>query len=297
MSLQSRNIDFDHTASIPALSDIALPSFATTNRPTLEMLLSTALIALAAGLRHVACRPVPVNAPVIVRLEAGARAPGDQVVFLASKAAQTVNFLKTQVGQEDLVALVEEECAAGDAMWKDTIAHSNPDDPVMVYARALAVVPSDVMNTTVFATWLGTFAMAGYPNRLLQVNPQHYLFRQNGDVRETIEQTGAGPYTYSLAKASIRQPFMPELPQFPTQMFLQATLRDGTPAFYTQSAFRDNEDGNGVEALLALFFPSATPEEMMEPAREHLAIEVTNWLKFAYEDNVSGAWKYIATEA
>lgn len=260
------------------------------------MLLLLTLVAMATCFNAVSSRPLPVDAPVVLHLQSGPHAEGTTTDFFADSGARAINFLKEQVGEEEVLALVRDETAAGDAFWKDILSRSDPDAPVNVYARAMAVVTPDVLNATSFAAYLGSYATVGYPSRLIQLNPQHYFLRRDGATVEAVEQTGVGPYSHVISSPIERQPFMKELAEFPAQTVQDAKLRDGTNTFYAQTAFRDNEDGNGVEVELGIYFPSAVPEEMLEPARQHLAIEVSNWLKFAYEDIVSGAWAYEPSE-
>ncbi|KAF2224723.1 hypothetical protein BDZ85DRAFT_83513 [Elsinoe ampelina] len=256
------------------------------------MHLQELLLPLAAILSTTVARPVTTPYDPIVRLLDGPRAPGDLIDFTAEYGAQASNFLKAQLGSPGVVDLLDAQIEAGDVFWKDVIGRSDPFNPINVYGQAAIVAPSDVLNTTVLAAWLGTCATIGYPNRLEQGNPQHYLMQRSNGTQATIEQTGAGPLSYTIAGPAERQPFMKKLAGFPFQGYASAKLRDGSLFAYAQNAFKDNEDGNGLEAELNLYLPSATPKEILEPAREHLAIEVSNWLRFAYEDIVSRAWTY-----
>ncbi|KAG8627441.1 hypothetical protein KVT40_004924 [Elsinoe batatas] len=230
------------------------------------------LLPAAAVFSTIFARPLATSEDPIVRLVKGPRAPGDLIDFAAEYGAQASNFLKAQLGSTGVVDLLNAQVDAGDVFWKDLIGKSDPSNPINVYGQAGIVVPAEVINTT--------------------GNPQHYLMQRTNGTQATIEQTGAGPLTYTIAGPAERQPFMKELAGFPFQGFASARLRDGSLFAYAQNAFKDNEDGNGLEAELNLYLPSATPEEILEPAIEHLGNEASSWLEFAYEDIVSGAWTY-----
>jgi hypothetical protein len=53
-------------------------------------------------------------------------------------------------------------------------------------------------------------------------------------------------------------------------------------------ALRDNSDGSGMQIRFVTYFPGALSESLTEGVREHVAVELGNWMRFAYEDIVSG---------
>ena len=56
---------------------------------------------------------------------------------------------------------------------------------------------------------------------------------------------------------------------------------DGTTIGHALHQFRETTDG--FDALLAIYFPAAAPEEFIEGHRQHLAVEFTNWITGAAE--------------
>ena len=57
-------------------------------------------------------------------------------------------------------------------------------------------------------------------------------------------------------------------------------LADGTTIGHALHQVRETTDG--FDALLAIYFPAAAPEEFIE-GRQHLAVEFTNWIIGAAE--------------
>jgi hypothetical protein len=58
-------------------------------------------------------------------------------------------------------------------------------------------------------------------------------------------------------------------------------LANGTTIGHGLHQFREATDG--FDALLAIYFPAAAPEEFIEGHRQHLAVEFTNWIVSAAE--------------
>ena len=57
------------------------------------------------------------------------------------------------------------------------------------------------------------------------------------------------------------------------------TLPDGTIIGHALHQFQETE--TGFDALLAIYFPAAAPEDLIEGHRQHLAVEFTNWITAA----------------
>jgi len=65
-------------------------------------------------------------------------------------------------------------------------------------------------------------------------------------------------------------------------------LRDGTLLADEIMALRDRLDGSGMRIRFVTYFPSALSESLTQGVRQHVAVELGNWMRFAYDDIVSG---------
>ncbi|KAM7195337.1 hypothetical protein V8F20_007556, partial [Naviculisporaceae sp. PSN 640] len=105
-----------------------------------------------------------------------------------------------------------------------------------------------------------------------------------------------------------RKPWMKEHPTFPLQMVGDETLMDGSEKVIANLhyVYRDlapdetcqtgngkggKGSGSGVEAILAMWMPDSTPEEVVQGLSEHLEVEYYNWLRWAYEDIKNGVFE------
>jgi hypothetical protein len=84
---------------------------------------------------------------------------------------------------------------------------------------------------------------------------------------------------------------------FPFQSVGEETLRDGSGKVFgnLHYSFRDLVVDNGgktcgIELALNMWMPSKTPEDVKQGITEHLTIEYYNWVGWAYEDIMSGAF-------
>jgi hypothetical protein len=81
-------------------------------------------------------------------------------------------------------------------------------------------------------------------------------------------------------------------PEFPVQMVGEEQLKNLNTTFANMHySWRDLPKGAttcGVEAVLDMWMPSNTPEDVVEGMRQHLAVEYNRWVGRAYEDIKSG---------
>jgi hypothetical protein len=202
--------------------------------------------------------------------------------------------IKKKLGAKVVQELVHDEVLEGDKYWHRTIAASK-GDPVPLEVEIEALVSPHILNVTSFAGWLATFAPKGYPNRLVQGDPQHFfetIISTGGNTSEFVvtERWGTGPYTRFTSTPGKRMPFMKPKPEPPNavQIFLNLVLHDGTVFAYAQQVYYDKPDGTGLVIDFTLWVPSATPRLLVEEMTSHVTVELSNWAEFAYEDIVSG---------
>ncbi|KAL2133422.1 hypothetical protein VTI74DRAFT_2348 [Chaetomium olivicolor] len=203
-------------------------------------------------------------------------------------ARDELDDIKKRLGREDMLSLLAGDIRSGENFWRETAANaSGIFVPARTVVRGLGAL--DLLNRTSFTAWLLN-AGAGYPNALTKGHPYLYLEIMNTvdgkPASEVVESLGGGPIAHYMGGPTERQSFMPELPDYPTQIILAFTLLDGTLATYTHIASRDVSDG--LELYLAVWLPDSTPSYIIKGEVEQLTIQLANWLQLAYSDLISG---------
>jgi hypothetical protein len=237
--------------------------------------------------------PLSSYSPISIHIPSGVPGPTSRhtlLEFELADARQALLNIKKKLGPEALHKLVQSEIDEADIFWHEII-NSSPDNETHSVSDVTveALVSPHVLNTTIFLQWLQTFATNGkFPNRLEQGEPQHYFLNVNPP--EVIESWGSIPVTHFTEAPSERKPFMVEIPpsEFPVQMFVTLNLRDGTLLADEIMALRDNDDGAGMRIRFVTYFPGGLGEKLVEGVRRHVAVELGNWMRFAWEDVVSG---------
>lgn len=225
--------------------------------------------------------------PIVTDIVSGPTSRGSLCEFEVNDARQALSNIQTRLGAEALNALVQSEIDEADVFWHDIINKTPNGTHSISDVTVQALVSPHILNATIFLDWLQNFASNGpFPNRLVEGEPQHYFLQVNPP--EVIESWGAIPVTHFTQAPSERQPFMEELPEFEIQLFVTLNLRDGTLLADEIMALRDMPDGSGMQIRFVTYFPGGLSEELTEGVREHVAVELANWMEFAYEDVVSG---------
>ncbi|KAK0704075.1 hypothetical protein B0T26DRAFT_681681 [Lasiosphaeria miniovina] len=169
---------------------------------------------------------------------------------------------------------------AADQYWKGILAESS-GNPAVIEVELVADVSPTLLNVTSFLAWYFLYAAQASPSRLLtprnqdQGNPQQWF--QN--------DTESDGYV-------ARQTFMPVFASGTQSSPVQLTLHDGTVftwAVTAASAESSSRGQGGVNLHDYFYVPSATPASAREEIRRHLAVQLGNSLKFAYEDIAAGA--------
>ncbi|KAI0480708.1 hypothetical protein GGR56DRAFT_687958 [Xylariaceae sp. FL0804] len=210
------------------------------------------------------------------------------------EAEAVISFYQTKLGPDATPGLVSEQVAAADAFWRAVVANSTGGWKAGI-ARIQGYAPTAVFNATSVGTWFDASG-TGWPNGFLGTSPTHYASYAAGgvadaaDVIETVEGWGtAGPITSFRGRAEAKPAFEPPLPEFPAagQSPLAMSLQDGTVFAHSLTAARDLPGGGGVEIFEGIWVPDSTPAYVVDGLTEHLTVEFTNWLRFAYKLAVS----------
>ncbi|KAK4213805.1 hypothetical protein QBC37DRAFT_422388 [Rhypophila decipiens] len=179
-------------------------------------------------------------------------------------------------------------------------------------------------TSTTFLSWFLNSAFTPSSPNLMQGHPEHYGINLTPNPDGTLRGEVLEPWGPLMTDSrvprfmpvppddshSLKKPWMHPLKDYPLQMIGDETLMDGSEKVIANLhyAYRDiaadegcddgstSETGNGkrgsgIEAILAMWMPDATPDDVVQGLSEHLEVEYHNWLRWAYEDIKSGAFK------
>ncbi len=259
--------------------------------------------------------------PLNVQFVNGPTEEGTVQVFELIAARRAIKKLKSLISQEDLKTLLAADIAAGDDAWhtilddsQDDDSDPNPGDRVLAEVHFTAIpwdcptTPAVNFTSLNFAAWFANSAFFHVQN-LWDGHPEHYgiIITANNDTTlgaELIEPWGPLLTNSKVPRftpvtgqpgGGVKMPWMKAMPDFPIQMVGDETLTDGSGDVVGKMhySWKDLAKGTGtcgVEAVLDMWMPSGTPEDVAEGMRQHLAVEYNRWVNQAYADIKSGAF-------
>ncbi|KAM7222653.1 hypothetical protein V8F06_001840 [Rhypophila decipiens] len=179
-------------------------------------------------------------------------------------------------------------------------------------------------TSTTFLSWFLNSAFTPSSPNLMQGHPEHYGINLTPNPDGTLRGEVLEPWGPLMTDSrvprfmpvppddshSLKKPWMHPLKDYPLQMIGDETLMDGSEKVIANLhyAYRDigadegcdgsttsengsGKRGSGIEAILAMWMPDATPDDVVRGLSEHLEVEYHNWLRWAYEDIKSGTFK------
>ncbi|KAH8885525.1 hypothetical protein GQ53DRAFT_845514 [Thozetella sp. PMI_491] len=231
--------------------------------------------------------------------------PGSVSQFELAGSRRALLKLKDDLGPPAIAALLQADIESANAAWHSIVANSNSAAHILAQAHVKAIpsICDHRVNFTASA-FLAWFANGepGNENKNIAAHPEHYVelgsLNPDGTLRVDILEAWGPlithyllPHYAQLGTGTTTAPsWLKPLPGYPYQFVDQPILQDGSDLAigYVHNSFRDS--GCGVEALLAVWLPSAIPPEILESLQQHQAVEFTNWLTAAYEDIRTGAF-------
>ncbi|KAK3353272.1 hypothetical protein B0T25DRAFT_544121 [Lasiosphaeria hispida] len=259
-----------------------------------------------------------------VNFSAGPSEPGTPPSLELVAARRALKKLKFLLGPEALLELLAGDIDAGNAAWHAILAASPPDNPDptapdqtphVVAEIHLTAIPDDCAHHTPvnftaynFLAWF-TDSAFNHADKLWAGHPEHFGLQTTPNTDGTMRAELLEPWGPVLTRSvvprlaavmpggGVKKPFMKPLPDFPFQSVGEETLMDGTGAVvgdihYSWKDLPGKKAGKacGVEGLLNMWMPSATPDNVKEGITQHITVEYYNWVKWAYDDIKSGAF-------
>lgn len=223
-------------------------------------------------------KPARTSGTIDIAVVAGPTSPGttaDWELFFARRALAN---LKSRLGQQTLLELLEPDIAASASTLKAWADSSRGQ-----WRAALTQLQVRGISASEFVAYF--MSITGEQPKLLAAQPEHFVLDETGNgpshVIRVVENLGRYISDFYITFTGEDQAVAELNPDYPTRMIGSVALADGTTIGHALHQFRETTDG--FDALLAIYFPAAAPEEFIEGHRQHLAVEFTNWIVGAAE--------------
>ena len=186
-------------------------------------------------------------------------------------------LVRRLLGDSGLEELLKDEIAASNDYWKTTAAKSDGKwRPARVKLSARGIRHKEFLN------WFKP-REGRIPPENVASHPEHwavYVDKAKGGLG-VCETLGDKVSWFLLKDDGTKSAFVKDDPQMPTKFTGRGYLggEDGMQIVETYHQFRDHEDDGGFDADLAVYFPAACEDELVECHRQHLLVEFTNWFR------------------
>ncbi|KAJ5761351.1 hypothetical protein N7533_003390 [Penicillium manginii] len=224
--------------------------------------------------------PIP-STPFAIDILKGPSSKRDTKDLEAGFARRSMMLVRRLLGEDRLIELLAEETVDSSKWWKEISANSNGQ-----WRAARICLSAQGLLSKEFIQWFipAEGGMLPEPEKLA-AHPEHWVVRPStGSKSMTVLETlGEKPTLFTLAFDVSPPDFVEDEPTFPTKMTGRGYLEDGTQIMELYHQFRDHADGQGFDVDLAIYFPVAAGEDVVECHRQHLLVEFSNWSKQAFE--------------
>jgi uncharacterized protein len=200
----------------------------------------------------------------------GPTTAGNEVDWELFCARRALALLKKRLGMAKTIELLQPDIEETSANFKKWVAASNGKWKV-----SRTVIRVVGLKAEEFLAYHHT--LAHNPPPALAAEPEHFAFGAVDDRVQVVENLGAHVadirFLFSQDTDIPPEDLDPKFPQL--RQVGSGMIGQEKVAVKAAHQFRNTDDG--FEAILQIYFPEATPEEVIEGHRQHLAIEHSNW--------------------
>jgi hypothetical protein len=217
------------------------------------------------------------NGPQPLRSQGDGDAITSKNSFEAAFARRSMMLVRRLLGNRGIEELLKDEIAASNDFWKTTVAKSDGKwKPARVKLSIRGIKSEE------FLYWLKPREGRIAPENVAS-HPEHwtvYVDKGRGGLA-VCETLGERPAWFLLRDDGTASEFVDDDPQMPAKFTGRGYLggHDGVQMIETYHQFRDHDDDGGFDADLAVYFPAACEDELIECHRQHLLVEFTNWFR------------------
>lgn len=217
--------------------------------------------------------------PFTIDVHSGPKVQGGIKDFEAAFARRAMMLVRRLLGDQALKDLLHEEITASDEYWKKVSSESNGEwrpSRISISSRGLTskeffafFIPKDYEVT---------------PEKIA-AHPEHWVLYAKPGTREmyVLETLGDKVSQFTLIDDGIAGKFVTDVPGYPTKMTGRCYTEGGVQMGEVYHQFKDHDDGLGFDADLAVYFPAACEDDLIETHRQHLLVEFSNWFQDAYK--------------
>ncbi|KAL3483178.1 hypothetical protein BJX62DRAFT_249807 [Aspergillus germanicus] len=216
-----------------------------------------------------------------INVRQGPTANRDAKDLEAAFARRSMMLVRRLLGEDKLIELLRDETAASTEYWKTVSAASAGK-----WKAARIVLSPRGLSSKDFVNWFLPAEGGMLPDQeKLAAHPEHWVVRPAGapQTMTILETLGERPTLFSLAFGLPRAEFIEDDDTFTTKMTARGFIEGDIQIMELYHQFRDHEDGQGFDVDLAIYFPAACGEDLVECHRQHLLVEFSNWSRQAYE--------------
>ena len=190
-------------------------------------------------------------------------------------------LVRRLLGEERLIELLRNETVASSEWWRNVSANSNGE-----WRPARIALSVRGLTSKEFIQWFipAEGGMLPEPEKLA-AHPEHWIVRPSKESKSmtVLETLGEKPTLFTLAFDVPAPDFVQDVSTFTTKMTARGYLEDGTQIMELYHQFRDHADGQGFDVDLAIYFPVAAGDGVVECHCQHLLVVFSNWSKQAFE--------------
>ena len=189
-------------------------------------------------------------------------------------ARRALTLLKTTLGRERLLELVQDEIAVGTSFLRDNVARSAGQT-----ASGTTTLRAHGISAAQFTTWLArAFAREEV---MIAGHPEHYsIHAEPGRAVNIVETLGERVCSFFMREwddsVVAEQDQAPGAGAAPQGRRSHLLLEDGTVVGSIANAFE--EEPHGFTARLSVTLPVTCGAEVVEQHLEHFAVEFRTWI-------------------
>ncbi|KAL3442784.1 hypothetical protein BJX65DRAFT_321162 [Aspergillus insuetus] len=222
-----------------------------------------------------------MSEPFTISVRQGPKANRDAKDLEAAFARRSMMLVRRLLGEDKLIELLRNETASSTEYWKMISAESGGK-----WKAARIVLSPRGLTSKDFVNWFLPAEDGMLPDQeKLAAHPEHWVVRPAAapNTMTVLETLGERPTLFSLAFGLARADFVQDDETFTTKMTARGFIEGDIQIMELYHQFRDHEDGHGFDVDLAIYFPAACGEDVVECHRQHLLVEFSNWSRQAYE--------------